>query len=861
MNRMKNAKKKYVIFFTLITVLGIFSCESPQATTDIYSVTITGALYRKSGSPLDSAVVTLFNPFLKDTTDTDGKFEFTFTSQEKNDINTTMIILRSDFHDTTFSVTYGPTQNTIAFREIFMSGLTSAADSVITGKPSTRAGTIVLSSISSSTISIKGAGGIDFTNIIFEARDSLGVPVDKDNVSKVHFRLLTKPDFLTYLNVDSTSTSSGGKASVILYAGLKSGIAQVQAFTTVKNSIDSTKTDTIRSQIASVPIYGGYPDSNHITITTSRVNLPAGSSTATSIISAVIGDKFGNPVQPGTPVYFETNGGIVSPGSVVTDVTGKLSVTLSPTNPMPASGVATVIASIGSGASDINSLEKKPTTLVQRYSKSGGPGLNKVSKASVILTTKVEVMFSGSTVVTSPDNNFVLPSKGATNVRFTVSDQLGNPLSSGTSISVSGIGLDSIGVVLNGDVSTSIPDTRDRSWTTFSVGVVDLGNRIWTEGTQVGLSVNVQSPNGNLKHTITGYLGQAPVDTTGQPPSARQPAQIAFISSSASNIFVSGVGGTETSTLTYEVRDSLGVPVNLSRRANVEFSLQFFPNSFTGGGTSPTLLPNSDSTDAQGRVRVTVLSGTQAGVIQLISKLTLPSKTITSQPVKISVNAGFADQNHFTIAAPNYNFPGLQRAFVPTLTVTVGVTDKYSNPVITGTQVYFHSAHGTMTPGGGTSATGFVSATLIPANPYPSNGYSKVYAQTIGENGTHISDSIVVLWTGAPIITNTGTNTFTIPDSGSSGAFTFSVVDINGNPLSAGTTISVASTVGTVTGAIATTLNDTFSTGEGITTFTVYLKDDAPGDPNPPVDGEIKVTVVHPVYGTYSSVLATGTVD
>jgi hypothetical protein len=860
MNRMKNAKK-YIIFFTLISIVGIFSCESPQASSDTYSVTISGALYRKSGSPLDSAVVSIFNPFLKDTTGTDGKFEFTFTSEEKNGINTTLIILRPDFHDTTFTISYGPAQNTIEMGEIFMSGLTSAVDSVITGKPSTRAGTIVLSSISSPTISIKGAGGTDFSNITFEARDSLGVPVDKANESKVHFRLLAKPDFFTYLNVDSTTTSTGGKASVILYAGQKSGIAQVQAFTTVKNSIDTTKTDTIRSQVASIPIYGGYPDSSHITITTSRVNLPAGSSTVTSTISAVIGDKFGNPVQPGTPAYFETNGGIISPGSVTTDVTGKLSVSLSPTNPMPPAGIATVIASIGSGASGTISSGKKTGSLIERYSKSGGPGLSKITKASAILTSKVEVMFSGSTVVASPDNNFVLPSKGSTNVRFTVSDQLGNPLSSGTSISVSGIGLDSIGVVLNGDISVSVPDTRDRSWTSFSVGVTDLGNKSWTEGTQVGLAVNVQSPNGNRKHTITGYLGQAPIDTTGQPPSARQPAQIAFIGSSASNIFVSGVGGTETSTLTYEVRDSLGVPIDLTRRANVVFSLQFFPNSFTGGGTAPAILPKSDSTDAQGRVRVTIVSGTQAGVIQLISTLSLPSKTITSQPVKISVNAGFADQNHFTIAAPYYNFPGLQRAFSPTLTVTVGVTDKYSNPVIAGTQVYFHSAHGTMTPGGGTSATGFVSATLIPANPYPTNGYSKVYAQTIGENGVHITDSIVVLWTGAPIITNTGPSTFTIPDSGTSGAFTFSVVDKNGNPLSSGTSITVSSTVGTVTGAITTILNDTFSTGEGITTFSVYLEDDVPGDANPPALGDLKVSVVHPVYGTYSLVLASGTVD
>ncbi|MHB1048861.1 MAG: Ig-like domain-containing protein [Bacteroidota bacterium] len=857
---MKNAKI-IVSIIILLSIVGIFSCESPQTPVDTYDVTVSGTLYRKSGSPLDSAIVTLFNPFMKDTTGTDGTFNFSFTSREKNDVATSMIILRTDFYDTTFSVTYGSESNAVSFGEIFMRGLTAAVDSVVTGKTSTRAVTLQHISSSASSISIKGAGGVDYASIIFEARDSLGVPVDKDNVTKIHFRLVEKPDALTSLNIDSINTNSNGKATVIVYAGQKSGIAQVRAFTTMKNSTDTTKIDTVRSQIVSIPIYGGYPDSNHITISSSRVNLPAGSSSAVGIISALIGDKFGNPVQAGTPVYFETNGGIVSPGSMTTDETGGLSVTLTPTNPMPPAGIATVIASIGSGALGANTLTHRLVSPISKYDKSDGNDSRRLSKTASVLTTSVDVLFSGPSVITTTDNNFVLPSKGATNVRFTVSDELGNPLSSGSRISVTGIGMDSIGVILNGDVSVDIPDTRDRSWTSFSVGITDLGTGSWTDGTKVGLSVNVQSPNGNKKQTITGYLGQAPIDTTGQPPTARQPSQIAYVSSSSSSIFVSGVGGTETAAITYEVRDSLGVPIDLSRRALVTFTLQFFPNSLTGGGTAPVLLPRSDSTDSQGRVRVTVVSGTQAGVIQVISTLSLPSKTITSQPVKISVNAGFADQNHFTIAAPNYNFPGLQKAFSPTLVVTVGVTDKYSNPVIPGTQVYFHTAHGTITAGGGTNANGFASGTLNPGNPYPPTGYSKVYAQTIGMNGQPITDSITVLWTGAPIITNTGSTTFTTPNGGISGALTFSVADFNGNPMSAGTQIVVESSVGEVIGASETTMFDTFSIGEGTTTFTVYMKDADPADVDPAESGDVKVTVNHPIYGSYKLVLATGTVD
>ncbi len=865
---MENLKKS-LVFILIIFIVGMFSCTSPNSTTENYSVNVSGSVLRKSGAPLDSVVVTLNNPLRKDTTEVDGTFKYTFTSSEANEVTTTMRFSRNDFFDTVITVAYSSTKKNLALGEIFMSGLTPAIDSIPPPKKSTRAGTVVLQNISSPSISIKGAGGIDYSSLVFEVRDSLGVPIDENNKVTVNFRLVTKPDNLTYFNVDSIKTNAGGAATVILYAGQKAGIAQVRAFATVKNSSDTTKLDTLKSPIVSVPIYGGFADSSHVTISTSKVNLPAGIPTVTSTIAAVIGDKFGNPVQPKTPVYFGTNGGIVSPGSAVTDASGKVSVTLSPVNPIPLSGIATVTANIGSGVDGAISAGNNTFSVLQRYANSKNLGIGKIAKVASIVATNVTVLFSGATVINSNDNNFVLPANGTQNVSFTVGDQLGNPLAEGTTISVTGVGTDSIGIILNGDLTTTLPDTRDKSFTSFSVGVKDQGNGNWTEGTKIGLSVNVKSPNGNAKKIITGYLGKAAIDTTGVPASARQPAQIAFIGSTANNIYVSGVGATEMATLTYAVRDSLGAPLDQNHSVGVTFATQFFPNSFTGGGTAPSILPTIDSSDAQGQVHVTVVSGTQAGVVQLIASLATPSKTIVSQPTKISVYSGFADQRHFTIAAPYYNFPGLQKALAPSLTVNVGIGDAYSNPVAPGTQVYFNSSHGTITGGAPTDARGFTSATLTPGNPYPTppdtlagmpRGYGRIYARTIGKNGALILDSILILWTGSPVITNTGTTTFTVANGGGAGPFTFSVSDIYGHPLSAGTTISVSANAGVVDGG-PWTLYDTFATGNGITTFSVNLKDDNTTDINPAVPATLRVTVTHPVYGTYELILASGTVD
>jgi hypothetical protein len=325
--------------------------------------------------------------------------------------------------------------------------------------------------------------------------------------------------------------------------------------------------------------------------------------------------------------------------------------------------------------------------------------------------------------------------------------------------------------------------------------------------------------------------------------------------------------------LTYEVRDSVGAPITLENRTIVSFKANFSPNTYTSGGTAPTILPTIDSTDETGRVRVSILSGTQAGALQLEAtiNLTSPVRTIKSQPVKISVNSGFADQKHFTIAPAVYNFPGLQKAF-QTTTVTVQIGDKYSNPVKEGTVVYFNSANGLIqTQQGLTDKNGFVTMTLYAGNPFPltpnlasglTDGFSRVYARTIGRDSTFITDSLEILWTGSPVITKTDAiNTFTIANAGGTGPFTFTAQDYLGHPLSARTTITVDAPGLTVDGNSNVVMPDTKSSGAGLTSFSFNVKDASITDTDPPIPTLITIIVTHPVYGTYKKVIASGTVD
>jgi len=1331
--------KKISVWAASVLLLGIFSCEETTTPTADYTVTITGTVTRINNSPLDSVVVVLKNPFKTDTTGTDGKFEISFTSNESNTITTQLTFNRLGFFSDTVDVEYGATKQSVSVGQVSLKGVTSAQDSVVTGRPSARPGVIVFLRATSQLIAIRGAGSNDATNLTFEVRDSLGVPVDETNKATVFFKLVTKPDSLTELNKTSAVTNSVGQVVVQLTAGQKSGIAQVQAYAAVRRASDTTKTDTIKSSIVSITIAGGLPVASRFTIGSQRVNVPGlVKFNLRNTITAVVGDTFGNPVQKGTVVYFRTNGGIIQPAAQTTE-DGTVAVDLITGNPVPPNGIATITAEVGttgggSGIAEPGSVAKsknvdekiiiKNIRSQRQKLNSKGIAVDEVSKlrsaaTTTVFTKTLNVLFSGAPRITSNDSVFVVPTLGSKQINFTVADENGNPLSQGTTIKVTGIGTDTSGAVLTGDLDKTLPDTYDRSFTQFSINVSDKRTKNLSATVPITISIEVSGDNGNLKKTFSGVLSSGvsdsgkvgsiqivntatdtivvsgagtpnsavitakvlnatgqpssnipvtftitrsvdggeylsnvisvtdanglatttlfsgvkaglvqvqatvrrdtlsigtdpksiyiktgklsslavisisnttlsvkggggdenatlvyegrdslgnPIDVSNQsvvtftmvgdtngakispssvktdphtgrvtaafsagtksglvqiraksgaiesppatiaisggfavdslfnltglkknysiyettpvsigvlagdqygnpvkqstpisfttdagvitatsftdgsgrataalqivndkkllgqrfvsaktigangtevkktktfilsgspiitvtnvvvdtvtifdgtsatfnftitdslgnpisanhnykvylegsvanqlivtgdnngvtadtddkindtkysvvvsdllenggtggifkikfevngvtgtttktligkllapaniiiPPSARVPASIALISSSSTDISIAGVGGTENATLTFEVRDSVGAPINTENRTNVYFNANFFPNTFVPGGTAPVLLPSLDSTDENGRVRVVVTSGTQAGVVQIeaVVYLSNPTRVIKSQPVRISVNSGFADQGHFTIGPSKYNFPGLEvMGNATTLSVTVLVGDKYSNPVKEGTVVYFNSAHGVIqTAQGLTDKNGFVNMTLFPGNPYPlapnllpslTAGFSRIYARTIGKDSTFVTDSIEILWTGKPVITKTDTiNTFTIANGGSAGVFTFTVTDFLNHPLSQGTSITVDAPGLTVNGDANTTLPDTKVGGSGITSFSFTVKDANLTDSDPPAPTLITVIVTHPVYGTYKKVIASGTVD
>jgi hypothetical protein len=269
-------------------------------------------------------------------------------------------------------------------------------------------------------------------------------------------------------------------------------------------------------------------------------------------------------------------------------------------------------------------------------------------------------------------------------------------------------------------------------------------------------------------------------------------ATIAIVSSAPQEVSVYGVGGIETSYLTWEARDSVGLPVDAAHAVTMTYTI----SSPLGG--NEYMYPVTATTNAQGRATTSFSAGIRSGVVQIVASATVGSRTITSSPVRVVVHSGLADQRHFTVGPQILNWPvlGVMSERNP---IAVLVGDIYSNPVATNTAVYFQTRAGVIMSAAFTTASGEGTADLISGSPWPTgsnalttygNGYHYAVASTVGQNGTIIMDSVLVLWSGGSIISNISPSTFVIPNGGVQ-VIHFTVSDIYLNTLSKGTQIKV----------------------------------------------------------------------
>lgn len=150
---------------------------------------------------------------------------------------------------------------------------------------------------------------------------------------------------------------------------------------------------------------------------------------------------------------------------------------------------------------------------------------------------------------------------------------------------------------------------------------------------------------------------------------------------SASLIALSGTGSStglpENSTVTFVVKDDLGLPV---KGETVDFTL----NNAAGG---ITLSSASATSDGAGEVTTTVQSGSVATSVRVTA--TLNSNTaLTTTSSAISIATGPPDQDSFSIAVTELN-PRAWDVNGKVVVVSAYLADRFNNPITDGTAISF----------------------------------------------------------------------------------------------------------------------------------------------------------------------------
>ena len=667
------------------------------------------------------------------------------------------------------------------------------------------------------------------------------------------------------------SASNSGIVSTVFHAGTKSGIVRVAA-TLLGTSRPPAYVD--------VTVSGGYPDSNHISLTLPQVNYPGSlASGPLGVVSVQMGDQFNNPVRTGTPMYFTTTGGAIDPAGQ-TSSTGQASVTLYGGGQSPNDG-----GHAGYGTVKMTTYGIDSTRIVKTAS----------------------FIFSGVPNITVTSTNLgTINSGNSLQVNYTVADANGNPLANGNSISVTAGGTAGASAQLSGATSVATTDSKDTNTTKHQFTITNNVAQGGAGGTfTITITVNgsngtatkiltgtLTAPQSSTRSTVSGtvnYNGQGVpgikvadknsvtqlatyTDATGsysltyQLTSSYSPLlvftdstgtynidtvssvtlspgtsqtvsvtltkatnkirtanQVSTMSISTNHIYSKGVGVLEGNNqlenckILLQVKDSAGVPIAATPSYKATFTTKFYP-AIGAYGTPPSVNPDSEWTDENGQLPITIASGTCPGTVQLIVTVDLGNgNTFQTYITRLDIWSGFADQSHFTLA-PNASEGNYPNGWVlpywgvyQTHNYVATVADTFGYAVPSGHAVGFIA-----TPGGdgiignnGISTTdqnGSAGVAWITWPPTPSDaghyttsdpatggrkGYMWLQSQTMGKNGTYIKDSILILWNDGAANFNQPAN-ITMTHGTSSGLVdTLKLYDSNLNPINASITASV----------------------------------------------------------------------
>lgn len=327
------------------------------------------------------------------------------------------------------------------------------------------------------------------------------------------------------------------------------------------------------------------------------------------------------------------------------------------------------------------------------------------------------------------------------------------------------------------------------------------------------------------------------------------PASLKLQNISNQAINVTETGGTSHTAFTFLVEDSAGRDV--SQGHEIEFEIIRGPD----GGESIT--PQTGETNSNGEVTSNLFSGDSSGTVRIEARIERPDVglTVRSNPVLVNIISGFPVAENFHVVPEVHNFEAF--GFLSgeqTNTISASLGDKKNNPVIAGTAVYFWAE------GGGnigdsiveaaTDSRGLASVEMRADGSQPTDhprgvGFVDVFAQTVDVNNNYITKKTTLLFTTRQADITANPSSFDFGNGGGA-SFTYTVTDLNGYPMAAGTNISVETGNGLdASGDVDFNVPDSFTPGPGVTEFSFSISD-ADTDINEPADANVTIVVTTP---------------
>lgn len=321
---------KFITFIYIVVIaIFLFACsDSTESNKD--SAIVQGRIYyveyNSTPVPLGGAIVTVRNYFAQSTTNVNGMYEVKIDmGTEDNPVDVTLDVSKAGYDDETKTVSVQKGK-TIVAPDITLYKLFSDSTgdtSLVSGN----AAHITVDGNHSSHIYVLNSGLQETAQINFLVTDAQGNSVDSTHQVRIYFDILNGPGGGEYLDPDSMTTVNG-KVFTVLNSGIVAGPIQLDVYADVNSQ-------TIRSLPIRMAIYGGLPDQEHFSLAVERLNIAGRVRFGLiDVITAFVGDKYSNPVAPGTVVYFSTDNCIIE-GGATTDELGRASVRLISADPLP----------------------------------------------------------------------------------------------------------------------------------------------------------------------------------------------------------------------------------------------------------------------------------------------------------------------------------------------------------------------------------------------------------------------------------------------------------------------------------------------------------------------------------------------